>query len=215
MGGRAKIPRKLSARGGSQSPAPKAGKLKSMPQEHPSLDAIIHEARLSLPEGRIAEFDAMVQGLVTVVCAAVQGFSGPPGAGSLSQDAREAPSIPDAAGDQPTPTARALDPIRRPTDPQWGILQILHEFQCRGIYPKFGEVAEILGVEQYNVLPNLQALEERGLVAHKDRGQWPITEAGLRFIEGAHRIGLRREDFSPVVEQILAKGGAPEGGLSL
>lgn len=216
MGGRSQKPRKALATGGRQfSAAPIARKLKNVPQQLPSLDAILHEARLSLPEGRVAEFDAMVQGLVTVVCAAVQGFRGPPSGGSLSQDAREAPGIPDAAGDQPVLPTRPLEPIQRPTPLQWGMLQILHEFQGRGIYPKFDEVASILGIEQYNVLPNLQFLEDRGLVTHKDRGQWPITEAGLRFIDGAHRAGLKRVDFAPAVDKILAKSGDADCGLAL
>lgn len=207
MGSQSKNPRKAPA--GDRLSTPTAGKLKNVPEELPSLDAILHEARLSLPEGRVDEFDAVVQGLVTVVCAAVQGFR-PPGGGSPAQDAPAAPGVPDAAGVQPVPAR----PIRRPTDLQWRMLQILHEFQGRGIYPKFEEVAGILGIEQYNVLPNLQFLEERGLVAHKDRGQWPITEAGLRFIEGAHRAGLKRVDFAPAVERILG-GSDPDAGLAL
>lgn len=46
------------------------------------------------------------------------------------------------------------------------------------------------------------------------QGEWDITEAGHRFVENSHRIGLKREDFGPALDDIL-NCDETKGGLSL
>lgn len=105
------------------------------------------------------------------------------------------------------PSGSAPAPIKSLSETQWKILQVVHEFHSRGIYPKDCEIAQIVGFTPQNATGHFNGLTR---VVH---GRWGITEAGRRFIDESHKLGYTREDFGPAVEAIIA--GHADSGIAL